>query len=548
MKHNLTRRGFLASASIAGTASITGGLLVGCSTDGASPPPGSGGGGGGGSEPLTLPTYRQVVTAEPDLAPTAEGVPAGFFRHPRPPQEVVDATPGTGGTVSAMYGLTGSVTPTGGSNSWLTEMQERLGVTLDLNLVPNADYPQKFATALTGDLPDLVSIRTVPRLPELLESRFEDLTEHLSGDAVLDYPNLANLPTPSWQSTIFKGRIFTVPPQNLIGQPTWVSRMDLLKEAGANTEPTNGDEVIEMCRAVTDPARGRYAFGAGQNTMNLLACAMFDTANGWAIDDAGGFTYHIETEEYRNALEFANRMWNEEVIHPDAFGMNPSDALAKYNAGQVVFHAQGGTGYQSGILAQKVPGLELAFFHPPMADGSGPGTKRLGSGTFNLTAISKQDSPDRVRELLSILNYLASPWGSEEALFRSWGQEDVHYTWDDELDVPVDTGAPGPLQITYLAGPPFTLFAPGFEDATRAMHAHQMETIPTGRSNASAGLTSETQVSDGPNLTARLNDARDAVVQGRRPLSDWDAIVTEWRDGGGDKMREEYQTEYAAQQ
>ena len=36
-----------------------------------------------------------------------------------------------------------------------------------------------------------------------------------------------------------------------------------------------------------------------------------------------------------------------------------------------------------------------------------------------------------------------------------------------------------------------------------------------------------------------------SVVLGRKKVSDLDAMRTKWKNGGGDKMREEYQTSIA---
>ena len=47
--------------------------------------------------------------------------------------------------------------------------------------------------------------------PELLRAKFADLTEHLSGDAVKEYPFLANLPTESWRTCVFNGGIYGLP-------------------------------------------------------------------------------------------------------------------------------------------------------------------------------------------------------------------------------------------------------------------------------------------------------------------------------------------------
>ena len=43
-----------------------------------------------------------------------------------------------------------------------------------------------------------INSRTVEGLPQFLKAVAADLTPYLSGDAVRDYPNLANLPTSTW--------------------------------------------------------------------------------------------------------------------------------------------------------------------------------------------------------------------------------------------------------------------------------------------------------------------------------------------------------------
>src|SRR5205823_12827067 len=48
-------------------------------------------------------------------------------------------------------------------------------------------------------------------LESFLQAACADLTPYLSGDAVKEYPNLANFPTTAWPPTIFDNKIYTVP-------------------------------------------------------------------------------------------------------------------------------------------------------------------------------------------------------------------------------------------------------------------------------------------------------------------------------------------------
>ncbi|RCK71239.1 hypothetical protein DT076_01965 [Desertihabitans brevis] len=73
--------------------------------------------------------------------------------------------------------------------------------------------PTKFDTTVAGgDLPDVVYVPTdVAQLPRLMEAKFHDLTELLSGDAVAEYPALANLSPDLWRGCVFNGRIWGIP-------------------------------------------------------------------------------------------------------------------------------------------------------------------------------------------------------------------------------------------------------------------------------------------------------------------------------------------------
>ena len=47
-------------------------------------------------------------------------------------------------------------------------------------------------------------------------------------------------------------------------------------------------------------------------------------------------------------------------------------------------------------------------------------------------------------------------------------------------------------------------------------------------------------------LTQAFNDATNAIMFGRAPLSTFDDAVKAWRSSGGDQMRREYEDAYAA--
>ncbi len=127
------RRRFLqGTAAVAATAA-----LAGCQSADRTPDSGVQGTG------VTLPTHRKLSAVEPALPRDAAGVPDGYLEFPHPAEPVVDTPPGKGGTVTAMLGLAGGVTPKPlTANPWWQELNRRLGVQLDITVVPQ-EYPAK---------------------------------------------------------------------------------------------------------------------------------------------------------------------------------------------------------------------------------------------------------------------------------------------------------------------------------------------------------------------------------------------------------------------
>lgn len=535
---SMTRRqalGSLAAASVAvGSAA--------CTPNSGGNRPGEPGPTTDGRTGVTLPTYQKRVGAEPDLPGTADGVPDAFFSFPREPKPVSSAVPGSGGTVTALMPVAAPLPADLDKNAWWQGLNERLGVTLDITM--GQDYPAKVATVLAGqDLPDLFHLPPdTPRLPDALEANFEDLTEHLAGDAVLDYPNLASLPPYMWETTVYRGAIRAVPPGNVVAAPTWLARQDILDSVGVSTsDATDEESLIDLFKEVTDPRTNQYAIGAAYYLVDLLT-TVYRAPNQWS-ESSGRFTHMYETDEFKAGLEFARRLVAEEVVHPDAFGSISATSLFK--GGKLVFQAWGGVGYR-GLLREGIPNFKLGILTVPGADG-GVGAQRLGTGTFRLCTIAKQDSPDRVRELLRILDYLATPFGSEEYLYQKFGTEGTHFTWDDELEVPIATDQLNGerMNVSYLASQPYELFDPGFSEVTKVVHDHFSTVVPEGFRDPAASLYSESFDKQMSTLTTNATDIINQILQGRVEVSAWDAAVDEWRSGGGDTIRGEFEASFA---
>lgn len=81
-----------------------------------------------------------------------------------------------------------------------------------------------------------------------------DLTERVNG-----WKGKANFPENRWTGLSSNGAIYAVPAFAFVD---WMYyRADYFEEAGLAGPPRNFDEFLSACRKLTDPSKGRYAFG-----------------------------------------------------------------------------------------------------------------------------------------------------------------------------------------------------------------------------------------------------------------------------------------------
>lgn len=533
----LGRRGFLRVAGGASVLLSAGALSTGCDN---------------GSKPsntvdnnlaVELPHYVPLEIVEADYPSTKDGVMAGYRAFPREPQAVTTKKPGRGGTISALGIPKGSVPPPLERNQFWQGLNERLGVELTFNMVA-ADYPAKLATVLAGnDLPDVVQIApsAVPRLPDVLDAKFQDLSPYLSGEKIKKYPALANIPTYAWRNTVFNGGIYGLPEDNGLLGSVMIARDDLREAAGVLTAITDGDEFIEMCRAITDSRKNQWAIGAPAALRTYLQ-EMLGAPNEWRQAN-GRFTHHYEAEETKRAIEIVQKMWKEGLLHPDSYG-SPG-GMKWFLAGRVGLLYSNYASWTSyvAINVPTHPGHRLSGILPVGYDG-GQAKKFLGTGINSMGAFKKA-SPDRIEHILDVANWLAAPFGTLEYLYRAYGPEGRNFTWGPDGPVLTPTGTTERAVPAYgIVGAPLALYVPGYPDTTQAVHEFQSKAIPTGEPIATIGLSSTTNDSDGPRLTKHMTDLESDIVQGRKPLSAWHEGVQNWKRDAGDAIRHEYEEAY----
>lgn len=496
---------------------------------------------------VRLPAFVPYRGAEPDLAATADGGLAGYLTYPANPQRELAEPPADGGSLEQLVPITSGLPPALDRNRYWQELNARLGLELKLQMVPDGDgYVSKLTTMLAGgDLPDALCISapaTRPNMSQIASHVLQNLDEYVAGDAIKDYPFLANLPTPSWASTVFNGSIYGVPvPRGVFGSITF-QRKDFLAEKSLNPAPETFEEFRRICKEATDPRGNRWAIDRPAAALQLVI-NMLGKPNRWTEQD-GRFTSQYETEEIRRALDAVRTLVTDGSCHPDGVAASSIQGKQWFRTGNVVYFTGGYKGWLLDIFsdwpdqAERVDG-----FVEPGFEG-GQGSHPQGAPLFSMTSLKRTDEA-RIRQLLQVCNWMAAPFGTEEYLFRKFGVVDVDYTLDGTDPVATEQGAQELLLPSYyVADAPDVVYAAGQQDNIRVIHAYLAKEAPLIIDDPTTGLYSATNSTKGVTLGKLVTDFQSEFFQGRKTLDEWDDLIKKWKADGGDQIAQEYAEAY----
>lgn len=562
--------------ALGGAAAASGALLAACGGQSRSPTPSPAAivlpTGVPAVQPTVAPASTIVSTASA-AAPTANASPRvatsgnlpspapnvpDAYLAPPPPFRSVATVPGKGGKISITKASQRPPAVPHDQNQWWQELEKRAGATLDFTLVPLPQYTEK-ATALiaAGDIPDilLISPLSAPdQYKAVQQGAFTDLTAYLTGDALAAYPNLAQYPAAAWKNAAIRGKLYGVPRLGLVTGPVLLYRQDWEEKVGT-PQPKNADDILTLFTAMTknDPdGNGRpdtWALGSqGADWSMPFIRGMFRVPNGWRLNPDGTLTNAIETDEFRQALAFARKLYEAGVYYPDTATLNRTQATQALIAGKIGGYADALTQLNGDIRtrfeAKRVnPGANVGALAPPGFDG-GKGVTYNGTGFGSLAAFPARDGkdPERVRELLHILDYFSAPFGSEEYNFLTFGIEGVHHTVQpDGTRILNQRGQAEIGELGTVVVPPPAFYFPSDPGDAAYMQNAAKEIAAIGIDNPALTAFSPTNAAKSAELNQLGTDRITAIVTGRDAPGAVDTYVKEWQSRGGEQIRKELQ-------
>jgi putative aldouronate transport system substrate-binding protein len=532
------RRGFLGmiatGAAVVGVPSLL--SACGTSTDGGAAAP---------SDQATvassvLPNYYPVQYVKPDY-PSVKGSTPGYKAMPSSFVQSVKTPPGSGKTYTVMTPLWGTIPPSKG-NSYYEAVNTMLGANLNFQISDGNTYGDKISTVLASakDVPDWVCVPgwNFPSRfgDEALPSLFQDLTPYLSGDKIKDYPNLANIPTAAWKFCVFDNKLYGLPmPGELVDDATFY-RNDLLAKQGITPHLKSADDLLDLAKELT----GGKQWGA--EDLWTSAQIMFGVPPEWKMED-GKLVNAVETDEYRQALEWNTKLFKSGSVNPDAVASNTDGAKTRFQSGKSLICSDGLGGWHEALatmLGNDPSYSQLPF--DPIAGNGGTPVLFQGSPASIFSFLKKSDDDTKIKELLGIANAIAAPFGTTEFNLINNGVKGKHYTLDSNGQ-PVPTKlAAKELQPTYiyLVDPPISetyVQYPGYDKAYCDWMANAAKYVQQPMFFAQQIVEPAKYAS----LSQPFTDLASDVPRGRKSMKDLDAAIKTWQTSGGNDLRDFYQ-------
>lgn len=510
--------------------------------------------------PMASRAFAQTPAASPagdetTIVSSVEGVPNAYTAYPEP-FKTVDEVPGDGSTVKMLTLSYRPPVPGRDENQYWQELETRLGVTWEADMVPIDTYNERIATTLAGgDLPDLFFLLPSASRPiiydGLRQGAFLDLTEIVESGKLKEYPNLALLEDYLFEATRFEGKIWGIPKPVLRNNDVAFYRKDWSPAALSNSTDVH-DYLVNVSTGDPDGNgnnRDTWGFAPyGGNWNNFLVNQMYKVPYGWKLNDDGTLTAAHETEEYQAALEMCAKLFTDGAYHPDSATIDVAMSVEMAKAGQIGMATNGfaavfgNTGFRT-TVKDLAPTAEYEPLILPGADG-GSGVTYQTTGIFGYTALPGAIAGDeeRIDTLLRVLDYLYAPFGSEESTFLRYGLDGVHSEPTDDGGfklTDLGTAEQGALVYPFLSENYF--YYPGAPEETIAAQKHNEEMAKVAISNPAATLFSPAQGEYGATLSQLITDMYTEVVTGRSGIEKLEEVRQQWRERGGDEIRSEYE-------
>lgn len=440
--------------------------------------------------------------------------------------------------------------PPAPDNPVIKEFEKKTNTKLNISWVSYTVFNDKLNVALaSGDLPDLVKITDVTNAQfqtMAKQGAFWDLTPFLQ-----NYENLMNSPEVIWENTKINGKNYVVPIVRPLEVGGLAIRKDWLDKLGLPI-PQTTDDLYNVMKAFKEnmPDGKKETYGYTMRGHGIFE-SIFTGSNGkWKAVDGKLIDVTLESE-MRDSILYRKKMFDEGLIPPDFSVMKDNqywDLATSGGAGVTneTIEALWRWTYDQWKRDPKVEWLPLVSLAASQGQFTGQ-----GSGFIGVAAIPKKVPEEKVKKILSVLDFGASDEGGTLSLY---GIEGTHYMKEDGFYVTneqsvkdsIGVGSFGKLFMKH--DPYMYAFAPGmpkevFERNKKIIDEKSKISTP----NPAVGLVSDTDVKLGADYNKKINDLKTQIIMGKSTIETWDKLVSELKqDANYQKIIQEMNAAYEA--
>ena len=439
----------------------------------------------------------------------------------------------------------------------IKKLEEYTNTKIDMQFVPNSSYPDKMnITLASGQLPTIMEVdrNAASFINAARSGAFWELGAYLK-----DYPNLSQANPIILNNSSIDGKTYGIYRSRVLGRMGVSINKDWMENVGLG-EPKTIDEFYNLLKAFKedDPDQN-----GKDDTYGIVVTkyagpwdimqTWFGAPNKWGEDENGKLVPTHLTPEYKEALKFFRKLYEEGLVNEDFAVMDPAvwnDPIINGQAGVLVDVADASRridGKMQEKAKRDTPYIDV--FQAP----TGPEGQRdmPTSGYSGVLAISKSavKTEDELKRVLKFIDQLSDV---EMQMLLGYGIEGRHYEMVGDYIKPVDMSQQAGLkkeleslnQMLTFIGPvtPTLEMTEINKKITEVQKANEEIVV----ANPAEPLISEVYAEKGQQLDNIIADARIQYIVGQIDDAGLDKAIELWRSSGGDDYVAEINKLYEA--
>ncbi|WP_168122868.1 extracellular solute-binding protein [Paenibacillus sp. HB172176] len=445
----------------------------------------------------------------------------------------------------------------GNDSPVIKQLEDYTNTKIEMQFVPNSSYPDKMnITLASGQLPDIMEVdrNAASFINAARSGAFWELGPYLQ-----DYPNLSQANPIILNNSSIDGKIYGIYRARTLGRMGVSINKDWMENVGLG-EPKTIDEFYNLLKAFKedDPDQN-----GKDDTYGIVVTkyagpwdimqTWFGAPNKWGEDENGKLVPTHMTPEYKDALKFFRKLYEEGLVNEDFAVMDPAvwnDPIINGQAGVLVDVADASRridGKMQEKAKRDTPYIDV--FQAPV----GPVGHRdmPTSGYSGVLAISKSavKTEDELKRVLQFIDQLSDV---EMQMLLGYGIEGRHYEMVGDYIKPVDMSQQAGLKkeleslnqmLTFIGPVTPTLEMTEINKKITEVQTANEEIVVA---NPAEPLISEVYAQKGQQLDNIIADARIQYIVGQIDDAGLDKAIALWRTSGGDDYVAEINKLYEA--